>query len=242
MVDFRTVNEGRRYLYDLLSRLYEREVDEGLLDELTSAAESGDLARRFEQLANLDERVGRGIDLLIGYLRSAAGRPKKEVLLELAAEYASLFLSVKGKPPHPSESVYRSASHLMYQEQRDEVLELYREMGVDKVKEFREPEDHIAVELSFLSYLIGRSLEEWERGNLGEARRFLEVQRKFLEEHLLKWVHQFVEDIISSAEVDFYKGVAYLTDGFLEMDWSSMDQLVSLLASDAAGSGRSGAR
>ncbi|MGC9087856.1 MAG: TorD/DmsD family molecular chaperone [Conexivisphaera sp.] len=234
MVDFGAVNEGRRYVYDLLSRLYEREVDEELLGELTSAAEGGELARRFEALAELDERVGRGLDLMLGYLRSAAGRARKDVVLELAAEYASLFLGVKGTPPHPSESAYMSAGHLMYQEQRDEVMALYRDMGVDKVREFTEPEDHVAVELSFMSYLIGRTLEEWGKGNLGEVRRLLEIQRRFLREHLLKWVHRFAEDVESSAEVDFYRGLAYLTDGFLELDESSMDDLVSMLTPSGA--------
>ncbi len=127
-----------------------------------------------------------------------------------------------------------SAGHLMYQEQRDEVMALYRDMGVDKVREFTEPEDHVAVELSFMSYLIGRTLEEWGKGNLGEVRRLLEIQRRFLREHLLKWVHRFAEDVESSAEVDFYRGLAYLTDGFLELDESSMDDLVSMLAPSGA--------
>jgi TorA-specific chaperone len=101
MANFEAVNEGRRYVYDLLSRLYEREVDEELLRELTSAAERGELARRFEALAELDERVGRGLDLMLGYLRSAAGRARKDVVLKLAAEYASLFLGVKGDAAPP---------------------------------------------------------------------------------------------------------------------------------------------
>ncbi len=233
-MDFRTVNEGRRYVYDLLSRLYAREVDEKLLEELKAAALSGELARRFEALANLDERIGRGLDLILGYLRSSAGRDRKEVLLELAAEYASLFLGVKGVPPHPSESSYMSVDHLMYQEQRDQVVEFYREFGVDKVKEFREPEDHVALELSFMSYLIGRAIEEQEKGNLGEARRLLDAQGRFLRDHLLKWVPKFAEDVVSNAEVDFYKGLGYLTEGFLELDSRSLDEVVDLLASAGA--------
>ncbi|MGC9116960.1 MAG: TorD/DmsD family molecular chaperone, partial [Conexivisphaera sp.] len=203
---FEVASEGRRYMYNLLSRLYEREVDGELLEGLLAAAESGELAQRFEALTELDERVGRGMDLMLGYLRGAAGRDRKEVLLELAADYASLFLGVKGTPPHPSESAYMSAGHLMYQAQRDEVLAIYRKAGVDKVREFTEPEDHIAVELSFMSYLVGRTLGEARRGNLGEARRLLELQRRFLREHLLKWSHDFAEDVIANADVDFYRG------------------------------------
>jgi len=232
---FEEANEGRRYVYNLLSRLYAREVDAELLEELVRAAESGELAARFEALSQLDERVGRGLDLILGYLRGAAGRDRREVLLELAAEYASLFLGLKGTPPHPSESAYMSAGHLIYQEQRDEVLSIYRDMGVDKVESFREPEDHIALELSFMSYLIGRTLEEVGKGNLGEARRMMKVQREFLREHLLKWSGAFARDVESSSEVDFYKGLGYLTDGFLSLDEASMDELISLLEESARG-------
>jgi TorA maturation chaperone TorD len=229
MGGFIAASEGRRYVYDLLSRLYAREVDEGLLGGLIDAAEDGSLAARFEALAELDERVGKGIDMILDYLRTAAKRDRKEVILELAADYASLFLGIKGTPPHPSESAYMSAGHLIYQEQRDDVLGIYRDMGVDKVKEFTEPEDHVAVELSFMSYLIGRTVEEVEKGNLGEARRLMGIQGRFLDEHLLKWLHELAKDVEENADVDFYRGLAYLTDGFISLDGLSLKELASML-------------
>ena len=46
----------------------------------------------------------------------------------------------------------------MYQEPRDRVLSAYWNAGVNKTKEFTEPEDHIAIELQFMEYLCRKTV------------------------------------------------------------------------------------
>lgn len=217
------VNRGRSRVYNFLARIYGREVDEASLRLMLKAV--NELSRLAEEMGEVDERIKHGLKLLVGYLESSAGRETKDVLLELAAEYADLFLGVKEIPLHPSESVYLSKTHLMYQKQRDEVLKIYRDEGVDKVKEFSEPEDHAALELQFMEYLCERTAEALEKDDVKEAKRLLEVQKKFLDEHALKWMPKLAKDIVENAETDFYKGVAYLTDGFLDLDRKALEEI-----------------
>jgi TorA maturation chaperone TorD len=124
------------------------------------------------------------------------------------------------------EREYRTKSHLMFQEPRDEVLSAYWKASVDKVKEFTEPEDHIAVELQFMEYLCRKTVDALERNEVEEANRYQQAQKEFINNHLAKWVPEFTKDILENATTDFYKGVAYITDAFVESDGRAISQLI----------------
>jgi len=223
----RAIHENRRLMYAFLSRMFEREVTLDLLKELSDKKNPILDAASLEGFD--DEKLRKGYELVGGYLRSAADRDLNKVKLELAVEYANLFLGVKKKPAHPSESVYVSESQSMYQEPRDRALFTYWEAGVDKKKEYTEPEDHIAIELQFMEYLCRRVVESVQKLDTGEAVRFLKISQGFLRDHLCVWVPRLAKDIYESAEIDFYKGVATMTDAFTAIDSravaASLDEL-----------------
>jgi len=215
-------NRNRRSIYAFLSRMYEKEISVDFLKELSSRDSP------IFQIGNsegLDEGIRKGFGLMSRYL-SFSGRSPNDVWLELAAEYASLFLGLKKKPAHPSESVYTGGGHYKYQDARDQVFKIYMRANVDKVKEFTEPEDHIAVELQFMEYLCRKTVEALEKDERDEAKKFLQTQREFVDDHLAKWVPQFTQDILESAEVDFYKGVAYFTRAFIESERETIPSLI----------------
>lgn len=215
-------NMNRCNIYAFLSRIYGKEVSVDFLKELSS----GD-SPIFQIGASegLDEGFRKGFGLMSRYL-SFGGRELNDVWLELAAEYASLFLGVKKKPAHPSESAYTSGGHYIYQEARDKVFKTYLSANVDKVKEFTEPEDHIAAELQFMEYLCQKTVEALKKDEVDEARKYLRNQGEFVDNHLAKWVPQFTQDILESAEVDFYKGVAYVTRTFIESEKQVLPDLI----------------
>jgi len=218
------VMNNRRAIYAFLSRIYEKEVTTDLLKEMISGKSP---ILRVEGLEEVpDEELREGLKKLSGYLKGLKGRDLEQARLELAVEYANLFLGVKGKPPHPSESVYRSKDRLIMQEPMDEVLHAYWDAGVDKEKKFKEPADHIAVELQFMAYLCRRTAEALEKNKKDEAKKYLRMQKDFLRNHLSLWVPPFVKDILETAEVDFYKGVAIITKRFVELDNSMIDDLL----------------
>jgi len=222
-----SIHENRRLMYAFLSRMFEREVTLDLLKELSDKKNPILATRSLEGFD--DEKLRKGFEMLGGYLRSAGDRDPNKVKLELAVEYANLFLGVQRKPAHPSESVYMSKQQSMYQEPRDRVLATYWEAGVDKKKEFTEPEDHIAIELQFMEYLSRKVVESLQKGDRGEAIRFLKTSQGFLGEHLGVWVPKLAKDVHESAEIDFYKGVVAVTDAFIAIDskvvTASLDEL-----------------
>jgi TorA maturation chaperone TorD len=217
-------HNNRRLVYAFLSRVYEKEMTIDLLKELSDG--SNEVSRIGFSEGFDEEKFRKGFEMLGGYLRSAAGRDLNQVKLELAVEYANLFLGVKGKPLHPSESVYVNRDHVMYQESRDRVQNIYWNAGVDKKKEYTEPEDHIAVELQFMEYLCRKTVEALGKDEKAEAAKYLRIQKDFVEGHLAKWVPKLTKDVLESAEVDFYKGIAYITDAFIGMDRKTINEFL----------------
>jgi TorA maturation chaperone TorD len=217
------VIESRRLTYAFLSRMYEKEMTEDLLKELSK---ENSLTLQFGGSEDPGKGFLDGFEMLSGYLKRLRERDLDQVRLELAMEYADLFLGLKGKPPHPSESVYRSKAHIMFQGPRDEVLSTYWKAGVDTVKEFKEPEDHIAIELQFMEYLCRKTREALERNEVQEAGKLLQAQEKFIDDHLAKWVPQFTKDVEETATTDFYKGVAYITDAFIASDRRAISDMM----------------
>lgn len=223
--DYLRINRYRYGVYTFLSKIYEREMTTQLLRELSGMSNP---LMQIGDLGELEEgELKEGFQTLRGYLQGLAEGDLEQVRLELAAEYADLFLGIAGKPPHPSESVYAGKEQLVMGKARDEVLDAYRKAGLDKAKEFTEPEDHIAIELNFMALLCQRTADALESSNKKEASEYLRIQKDFIEKHLSRWVPQLTKDISEQTEVPFYKGIAMITAGFIEMEKRTIDELLS---------------
>ncbi|MDR2400398.1 MAG: molecular chaperone TorD family protein [Deferribacteraceae bacterium] len=130
--------------------------------------------------------------------------------------FARLFLGISQhdavKNICPQESYYLSPKHLIMQEQRDQVLEIYCGEGIGKTDNFKEPEDHLSAEFHFMAHLCKRS---------ASGKDTLGVQQKFLVDHILKWVPICCKDLyLQSGKLPdesglYYQGIAKLTEGFI---------------------------
>lgn len=162
--------------------------------------------------------MAEGFKEVAGVASSLKGADLEKVRLDLAVEYAGLFLGVWGKPAHPSESYYLTEGQLIMQQPRDEMLRLYMAMGVDRAGEFKEPEDHIALELQFMAHLCDKTIAALKDGNFKDARKYLDAQRDFLDEHLGKWVPKLASDVLKLAKHEFYRAIAKITKAYVDMD------------------------
>ena len=217
----REINGGREVFYNFLSRGYQVEANEEFLEIVAS------LMPYIEDMASQTDSasMNAGAKLLAEFVNRWSGlnaSDKKELLLELARDYAYLFLTGAKSVP-ACESVYLSPDHFIKHGPYWQVLQAYQTIGFQAPSDFKEPEDHIAMQFKFMATLskkIGRALESGE-----DERVFTlaEIQRGFLEEHLNKWIPQFCRLLIDASEGrNFYRAIAYLTQGFLSMDYEFM--------------------
>jgi putative dimethyl sulfoxide reductase chaperone len=217
------LSKNRQGFYQFLSRIFEKEVDSEFLVAIRD--KKNFFARPIE---GLDKNMTRGLQLVNSYLDTSSNKSSDEICLELAVEYAGLFLGVWGKPPHPSESIYGSVGGLVMQKERDEVLILYNSAGLVLSKNFREPEDHVAIELQFMSYLAGETAVAANAHDSKKVKDLIEMQELFLKKHLGRWLGFMTHDVLEAGHVDFYKGICLLTQGFVDEDRKSIEELKSL--------------
>lgn len=207
----------RAATYGLLSRLFQKEVDEELLDQLHET--------RYPVHTGND-LSDKGNRLIATYLSGLW----ENTLTELAADYMRTFFG-HGYSGHaaayPFESVYSSEKRLLMQSARDEVLALYRAAGLSKQDSWKEGEDHIALELEYMQILSERIATALRAGNDEEALGWVRSSYNFLDLHLMGWVPLLTAEVDKFAKTDFYRGLAFLTEGFLETDRELLEDVLA---------------
>ena len=205
--------QGRADTYRLLARLYRHELSEEDLDILHDMMFPADSA-------NAD--IDTGYRLIATYLSNLWCESAEE----LQIDYARCFVG-HGEDTYgaafPFESVYTSPKRLLMQDARDKVLAC----GLDKSDDWREGEDHIALELEFMAFMAQRCSEALAEGRDDKAGELLETQLKFLEGHLLVWTPMLTADMRKFAKSELYLGLSYLTDGFLADDAACIKGVVA---------------
>jgi len=121
----------------------------------------------------------------------------EETADEISRDFERLFPYPEGKLP-PIESFFLTLENTSSAE---EVSGFYAGAGLTIEDEFELIPDHLYLELLFMSYLI-------------ETNKY-DLQKKFLEEHLLNWAPDYCEELLKEAKTVFYREVAEITRDFL---------------------------
>jgi len=104
------------------------------------------------------------------------------------------------------------------------VEEFYRKYGIQPSTFANEPPDHITTELEFMHYLSfceGKSDEEEVMHN------YVNAQKEFLENHLMKWLPVLCHKLESNARLDYFRLLAGITRSLIEGEMNYLnDRLV----------------
>lgn len=207
--------ENRKAVYTFLARCYEKEIDKefGTIVAHTFTFDSDNAALMSE----------------IDSLKTSLTELDEAKLENLAIVFNRVFFGMgprTAQKAFPYESVYTSGKGLMMQASYAEVKALYEKKGFIKNPAFTEPEDHIAIELSFMANLCECAEASLQRRDEEEATALLTSQREFLSQHLLNWTASFLADMKGSAEEGFYWHLASLTELFLQEDLTALSEVL----------------
>lgn len=122
---------------------------------------------------------------------------------EIKMDFARIFLG-PGKHFPPYESLYNypmGDKPRLWGKATEKVQAFYTSVGLMVDEEINLITDHISAELLFMSYLVENGL--------------MEHQMRFLEEHLLKWIPEYCDEVRKHANTTFYKDVANLLKEFI---------------------------
>jgi len=136
----------------------------------------------------------------------------------LLLDYTRLFLGPNHIIAKPYGSVWLEGGNTVMGESTMAVQALYQEGGFDMSEEFREVPDHVAVELEFLYLLIYRENEAQRNGEAEALREKAALRKRFLDEHLGRWIGPFTAAMRDGAQSGYYRQLAELTGRYIGME------------------------
>ena len=199
-----TLMKQREGIYRFLSCLYLWEVDGGQLESMRKIAVPESCGV---------EAWDAGWSGLAEFLKEN----DEKCLESLAVDYAYTFLAAgvaQGHTAFPYESVYTDKYRQLGGEADGAVSALYAEKGLAPNDEnFYVPADHFGLELAFMAHICHSPKAE---------------QRAFFEKHIKGWSAELCRDVEKYAKTDFYKSVAKITAGFIELESELMEKGVGI--------------
>jgi TorA maturation chaperone TorD len=189
--------------------------------EDTAAGLDEETWRAFPLDPAANEHVAAGLSALRSCLRGLSGLSRQEAVLKVAVEYTALFVG-PGKPLAPPwETCYRGTDEYVFGESTFAMREVLRRHGLAQNNASNQLEDHMGLELLYLSVSSERiAAHEPSQDELVE-------QRAFIDEHPLAWVQGFQERIRENGRVGYFAGLLEVAWGMLELDREFLDEEIS---------------
>ncbi len=208
---------ARAKVYGLLASVFRAEPNKALLKQLMDPG----LAELFAGLG-----VSFGGDFL-----DTPDDQLDRLEEDLAMEFCALFIG-PGDFFSPHESVHvvdlrGESKAVMWGEETVQVKKFIETAGLEYEDAFTGNPDHISAELEFMERLARREAEVWKEEERELALDCLNIQKKFFEEHLDKWVPRLCGQIAEKTEHPFFKGMAELTITFLDYESENLDGYVA---------------
>ncbi len=151
-------------------------------------------------------------DIQVEYVRLFDYRPKC-----LIVESAYIYRRDKSTDPEKCASV------------RDGVEDFYSRFGLETGCWFKQPPDHLSVELEFMHYLTHQE-GVCMKDESDEVGRYLEGEKEFLSEHLLEWAVGFCDCLRDNSCLSLYSSLAGITKALLLNDARYLQNLEEVLA------------
>ncbi len=192
----------RADFYAFLSRMFVEEPPFELAEDIANGK------IQFLPTASLNRDFSEGLSLFEKFEKC---NNASDIHEKLCREFTRLFT---GPVPaiFPYESTYIDGS--MMAKSLLIVKEEYRKAGLKRIQDYHEPEDHIAMELGFMSNLCSNNSSD-----------SLRMQRDFMKDHLSKWAPAFCDELCEKSYNDFFRGIGKITKGFLISEIELLDEL-----------------
>jgi len=172
--------------------------------------------RVFDSMRTAAAEIDAGMASLVDALAAGFDAQPME---ELQVDYTRLFLNPTGPLAAPYESAWIAGKDpMLFDEVIQSVLDSYRAGGYEVDEGFRDLPDHIAAELEFLYALIFREARAVASGNEAERAEAIDLRRRFIEQHLGRWIGPFAAALRGGGETELYRALADLTERFIRSE------------------------
>ena len=221
--EFQRSAEGLRIRADIYNAFHVVFGSE-LSDEAVSVLSGSALADAAEML--FDGEVAKGVS---GVSRALASLDEDGDGITLADCYTRLFVGPNPPEAAPWESVYNKEDGYLFGPTTLAVRKCYVAAGFTPQNYPHVADDHLALELDFMKSLGFRATKAAKAGDDACVREALEASRRFLEDHLLKWIEPFATCLGKSPYGKVYLAAAESLKVFLEADKALLEDLLAEL-------------
>lgn len=207
----------RSQVFGFLGSLYRRLPDEQFVEGLL-APETEEFLNCLAQAEELPQEVREGALLVKRFAEDSRTKPIDELKTKINVERTRLFRGIKpGYGPRPPyESVYADSSNKEVDPYpMAAVAKAYAEAEAVLPTENYDQPDYIGFELDFMRHLYAKESAAWERGDVEQAMGSITKEQSFLNDHLVRWVPHFCDEMSKDAQLDLYQGVARITRGLV---------------------------
>lgn len=208
------VSKQRARLYGWFSTLYAGEIPRQMLASYLAGKAKPFEAFRALGLGTEVRRLQTAIDKL---------RDVKDAHLELAADFAQMFLLDAKASALPYASVYDAGETRLYGQPEARMQNFLADASLAVQDEFREPADHLAVYLAVMARLAE---EQAQVADIGTAAH---DQLAFLQDALLSWLPSFdAANQEAPPRFDFYPALAALLIAVVRVDAQFIGDIAAL--------------
>lgn len=144
----------------------------------------------------------------------------------LRDDYIRLFKRQDLKLAPAYESLYRKTGHLNSENGSAGVSEFYKSYGWESKFKGKINDDHLGIELLFLTILIDKYMKLDDEACRGEMRKEI---RRFIDYHILSWVPEWNKQVQINSNTLSFKGIGTLILACTEDIFSLLDQNSSTL-------------
>ena len=202
---------GETVLFGLLGRLLYKEPT---FDEVQALLDNS----VFDALPFGGEhpQSAEGLVILQAWQSDNAAGLTAEEFDALKTDFFYLFLGV-GKPLATIwESVYFHQTRSLFGPETLKVRAWYSHYGLEIDKKGTEPDDHLGLELLFISHLSRLAYEALEASDDERYEGLSDARRQFIADHPMRWAEQWKVEVLKNARTDFFRGIALLVVGALK--------------------------
>ncbi|SUB83588.1 Chaperone protein TorD [Pragia fontium] len=200
------IGQQRAAVYAWFSGLFASELDKNALDNLQSEP--------VEQWLNAlsdEPLMQNSVSQFQQIIQAVTIRP--DAILELSADFASLFLMATPVETQPYASMHINKDNPRYYGQSSaDMQNLLTKLGLQTHEAFHEPEDHLAIILELLSHLAYATSEQMDN-----QYELLMLQQQQISQ-LLVWLPAFSTACQQHDKFGFYAALADLTLNFIQSD------------------------
>ncbi|MEK6569907.1 MAG: molecular chaperone TorD family protein, partial [Bacteroidota bacterium] len=154
---------------------------------------------------------------------------------ELQHEYNRLFAHLGSAKCPPYETEYGYDNVFQKTEAMADIAGFYNAFGLGVREENSERVDFISMELEFMSYLALKEAYAREHGEEKHLEICTDAQRKFVQDHLGRWISIFTKILANSSENTFYLQLGNLTGQFLESEFAYLGVTPSKIMAPSKG-------